>query len=286
MIMQILFRAAPSRIAKLSLAALAVSAALAAGCAGDPPGELLIGGSSGQTGSGGSGTGTSTGMSTGQGSTQPQEATFEVSLDNETPGADLRDSVDLTVLIAPNGYVGPVALAVEGLPADVSAELGSAMAVLDGETTEAVDLTLTTISSTQAGDLGFTVTGTVETGVKSAAGTLSVRPVITILIPQGLAGMQGQPGSPNTTAFGDYPTTIKALPGMSAQNPVTVNFFNADNVPHQIHAEYDAQGFPHGTQDIVPGQLDPLVRQVSSPGTYDYYPHDIGPSILGRIVIE
>ena len=121
-------------------------------------------------------------------------------------------------------------------------------------------------------------------GSKEVAAVVTVEPVLTITIPQGLNGMSDDP--PNTTAFGDYPTRIRALDGMSGDNPVTILFFNADSVPHEIHADRPDQGFGHGNQPIPASSFDPVVRQVNTPGTYDYYPHDIGQSILGRIVIE
>ena len=57
-------------------------------------------------------------------------------------------------------------------------------------------------------------------------------------------------------------------------------------VSHEIHADRPDQGFGHGNQPIPANSFDPVVRQVNTPGTYDYYPHDIGQSIPGRIVIE
>jgi plastocyanin len=73
---------------------------------------------------------------------------------------------------------------------------------------------------------------------------------------------------------------------MSEDNPVIIRFFNDDVVSHEIHADADLNGFGHGQGPIAPGAMDPVVRRVTAPGTYDYYPHDLGPSILGRVVIE
>jgi hypothetical protein len=129
-----------------------------------------------------------------------------------------------------------------------------------------------------------TVVGTVPAGEKSVDAALIVEPVITIVIPENLASYSADP--PSTDAFGDFPTVIKALPNMSDDNPITVHFFNADTVPHEIHADNPNEGFPHGNQGIPPGELDPVVRRVNSPGEYLFYPHDIGMSILGQIVIE
>lgn len=197
---------------------------------------------------------------------------------------ELRDAVDASVDIAPNGYVGEVALAVAGGPADVMVELGQASVTLDGATTASVPFTVTTLSNTASGAFVVTLVGSVPAGDRSVDAVLTIEPAITITIPPNLSSFSSNPA--NTTAFGDFPTVLKALPNMSADNPITVRFFNADTVPHEIHADDPAQGFPHGNQSIPPGSFDPVVRMINSPGEYLYYPHDIGLSILGRIDIE
>jgi hypothetical protein len=126
--------------------------------------------------------------------------------------------------------------------------------------------------------------GTSADGDQSGAFELDVLPVITIYIPKDLQTYSSNP--PDHTAFGDYPTKIKAVPNMDANHTVTVKFFNSDTVGHEIHADNDAEGFPHGTQNIAPNSYDPVVRNVKFPGTYNYYPHDIGQSIEGQIVIQ
>jgi len=143
-------------------------------------------------------------------------------------------------------------------------------------------VTLETFAGTVSGDFDFTVTGTVESGDASVTGALVVHPTIVITIPQNLSSFEGQ-----DDAFGDFPTTLAQPPGgISGDNPVTVLFFNADNVDHEIHADNPDQGFGHGQGPIGPGEMDPTVRAVNSPGTYNYYPHDLGTGIPGRIVIE
>lgn len=273
-------------------AACAVS--LFVGCS-DRPLTLLDGdGGSGGSGDGASaqGAGSNNGGSSaggdGQGGDAPQPASFELSLDEPSPSVDLRAEVEVDVTIEPNGYTGAVALALSGVPDDVDAALASTSVVLDGQTAETVTVTFTTASDTTTGTFPFTVTGTVEAGDKSTAGTLAVIPAITITIPANLAAMQPAPGDPpNQTAFGPYPTVLKALPNMSAQNTITIRFFNADTVPHEIHADNADQGFPHGNQSIPPMSFDPVVRNVNSPGQYDYYPHDLGVNnIQGRILIQ
>ncbi|MBK6513620.1 MAG: hypothetical protein IPM79_25045 [Polyangiaceae bacterium] len=235
-------------------------------------------------GAGGSGSGGDATGSGGDGGAGPQPATFEISIGDPSPAIELRDSVEIDVTVTPNGYVGAVNFLLDGLPADLDAGLDTTTVTLDGTSTETLTLTITSFSNTVTGDHPYDVTGTVEGGTQSAGAAVTVLPIITITIPQNLASYSSDP--PDETAFGDYPTVIKAPPGMSAANPVTVNFFNADSVSHEIHADYPDQGFPHGNQGIPPMSLDPLVREVNSPGLYNYYPHDINDSIRGRILIE
>ena len=271
----------------------ALFATLGLGCA-EVPTSLLDGdgsGGSGSTQSSTNGTGPGTGSTSSQGGGSgtggeaPQAATFALSLADATPDLELRATVDIDVTISANGYVGPVALSVTGAPADVTAELASPSVTLSGTGTETVVLTLTTASDTTTGSFPITVEGTVAAGTKTAPATLSVLPRITVYIPVNLASYSSDPA--DKTAFGAYPTTIKAPPNMSAQNPLTVRFLNMDTTAHEIHADNDTEGFGHSNSPIAPMAYDDD-RPVNSPGTYDYYPHDaaIGTSVLGRIVIQ
>jgi len=280
----------------LGIASLSV---VLAAC-GEQPTHLLgggsQGGSSGQGGPGGSSaTGTPDGGSSssdgggpsgtgGDGNPEPQPASFEISVDDAAPSIELRDSVDITVTVTPNGYVGSVPLDVTGLPGDVGGSLANASVTLDGTDAETVTLTLSSQSSTVTGDYPFTIHGTVESGDKSTSATLTVEPVITIIVPANLQGYSSNP--PDTTAFGDYPTLITAPANMGPEHPITVKFYNADSVPHEIHADDAASGFPHSNALFDPNTFDPTERNVIAPGTYDYYPHDIGPTILGEITIQ
>jgi len=261
----------------------------------EQPTHLLTGGGDA---SGGNGTGASTSQGaggqsqggntsqggSGQGGDAPQPATFSIAAADDAPVLELRDTVDVEVSVTPNGYVGPVLLHVEGLPSDVTADLSTSSVALDGDTTATFTVTLATVSSTVTGDYPFTIHGTVESGEKTGDATLTVEPILTVIIPENLQSFSADP--PNQTAFGDFPTIVTALPNMSADNPITVRFFNAGTVPHEIHADAGADGFGHGTGLIDPGTFDPVERHVTSPGQYGYYPHDIGPSILGEIDIQ
>jgi len=275
------------RLSTLTLGFLA--ATLTAACSDVPDHLLGTGGgdSSGTldtvTSSDGSGGGTTTSAGTGGEGGTAQTAVFGVSVDETAPALDLRDTTNLTVTIEPNGYTGDVLLHVDGLPSDVTSQLSGSTVSLDGTSPKTIGLTLTTLSSTATGSFAFQVTGTSPGGSKSAAASLTVNPVITIIIPKDLATYAN-----TTQAFGDYPTMIKALPTMDATHTITVKFFNDDTVPHEIHADQGAEGFPHGTGSIDPGSFDPVVRKVTAADTFDFYPHDLGngPTILGEIVIQ
>lgn len=233
------------------------------------------GGSSGDGGSPGTG---------GAGGDETPPAAFSVAIDADAPSIELRDSATVTVTIDAEGDVGPVALAVEGLPDDVTATFSDEMpTIVAGSQT--IDVELASASDTATGTFPFTIRAVAPSGDEEASGSLTVEPVLTVVIPMDLDTFDDD-AVPDTTAFGDYPTRIRALPDMSGDNPITIHFFNADDVTHEIHAGNPDQGFGHGQGPIPPGEMDFVVREVNAPGTYDYYPHDIGQSILGRIIIE
>jgi hypothetical protein len=272
-------------------AVLLLATSFVIGCS-DRPTSLLD-----DDGGGGSGAGSTTdggapqggspgdggaGATGGEGGEAPQKASFEISVDDESPEIELRDEVELTVTVAPNGYVGTVNLTLQDVPSDVTAELSSTTMTLDGSADETVTLTLASASDTTTGTFDFTLAAFSEDGTKQVLPSLTVLPVITVYIPMNLSSFNGM-----DTAFGPFPTTIKALPNMSAANPITVRFFNQDDVGHEIHADQGGQGFGHGIGSIAPNSFDPLEREVNSPGEYNYYPHDLNNNtIRGRIVIE
>lgn len=259
----------------------------------DQPTSLLDGnggssssGNNGGNGDGGSPT-TSDGGSTsnGDGGTEviPQTADFEITASGAAT-IELRASTDLSLTVAPNGYVGPVSLSLANVPSDVDASVSPTSVTLDGTSDESITLTVTSASNSESGTFAITVVGTVPEGTASGDASVTIEPVITITIPQNLESYASNPA--DTTAFGDYPTVIKAPANISAANPVTVKFFNDDTEPHEIHADADDAGFGHGQGPIAPGSFDPVVREVNQTGEFGYYPHDIGTTILGQIVIE
>lgn len=288
----------------LRLAAVAALVGLALGC-DDQPTYVPIGqvggaggagggaGSSSGAGGGGAAATTTSSASTGPGGSggtggeAPQAAVFAVSVDSANAAVDLRDEVEIAVSIVPNGYTGPVSLTFGVGGGSVTGALGTTKVTLDGATTATTKLTLTTLSSSPPGEVAFSVSGTVATGTKTANGSLTVSPAITVVIPKNANQLAGSGADPYKLAFGDYPIVITAPAGISNQNPVTVRFFNDDDVAHEIHGNKDANGFPHDPGPIAPNSMDELVRKVNATGSYDFYLHDQGGALtIGRIVIQ
>lgn len=226
-----------------------------------------------------SGTSTSSG---GTGGEAGQTASFEIAVSASDTTIELRDSAELEITVTPNGYVGTVVVGVAGLPSDVTSTISPTLIELDGSTVATTTLSLASASDTVTGSFAFTLNAAAPEGTKSVTANLEVAPVITIYIPPDLSSYTGQ-----DTAFGPFPTMIKALPNMSASNTISVRFFNQDSVPHEIHADAAVQGFPHGNSPIPPNSFDGQTRNVNQPGTYNFYPHDLNDTtIRGRIIIQ
>jgi hypothetical protein len=287
---------------------LATLALFAVGCTQPVPGQLNVnvaqesggaggagGGESATTGAGGetsqsgattAASGATTSASTG--GVTPQQATFTVALDTATPQIDLDDTLEMTVTVSPKGYQGYVNLAINNLGnGGITGAFSAKKIALDGVTDVTVKLTLTTMSSTPPGALDFSVSGAVATGAKAATATLTVKPAITIVIPKGANQLGGTDTNPYKMAFGDYPMNIIAAQNLSAQSPLTVRFFNDDDVAHEIHAANQTQGFPHDPGPIAAHSMDGLVRKVNAKGLYDFYLHDQGKAItIGRLAVQ
>lgn len=273
----------------LSRFALGLGALGLLACAELPDG--LIGNGGGDEGGGSpstsatSGSTSSSGTSSGSGGTggeSGQTATFEIAVSASDTAIELRDSAELEISVTPNGYVGTVVVGIAGLPADVTSTISPTMVELDGSTVATTTLTIASASDTVTGSFAFTLNAVAPEGTKSVTANLAVEPVITIYIPADLSSYSG-----SDTAFGPFPTMIKALPNMSASNTISVRFFNQDSVPHEIHADAAVQGFPHGNSPIPPNSFDGQTRNVNQPGTYNFYPHDLNDTtIRGRIIIQ
>jgi len=245
-------------------------------------GDSSSGNANGGSNEGGNGSGNGAAPADGGGGAEPipQTADFLISAD-AAASIELRDSADVTVSIDPNGYVGAVALTLANVPGDVDASLDLPSITLDGTTPETVTVTVASASNSETGAFAISVVGTVSEGTASGDMSVTIEPVITIIIPQNLADFAGE-----MNAFGPYPTVIKAPPNLSDESTLTVKFFNDDTVPHEIHADADDAGFGHGDGPIAPGSFDAVVRQINQTGEFGYYPHDIGTNIPGLIVVE
>lgn len=274
---------------------LAAGATLGLGCYVDPgtgsaPGmgvgvstSATTGAGAGQGGSSSNSSGNGSGSGGSGGNVVPQMATYEVSVESAT--VELMSAVEVEVTIEPNEFIGPVSLSALGLAAGVTAEFAPATVDLDGSSTATAVLTLRTLSSVAPGEVAFVVVGASEPGEKSGAASLTVEPVITLFIPQGVNDL-GSINDPYMTAYGPYPIEITAPGDISAQNPVTVKIQNADTVQHEIHAEDEEIGFPHSPGPIAPGAMD-QPREVTSKGTINFYLHDQGTvNTPGRIIIQ
>lgn len=276
-------------------ASLLAALGLVGACVGDQPTGLLSG-STGTTTSSGKGATTGTtgaSMSTtssgmGGAGGMPAKADFVVSVDDPDVTVTLASEVTVTVSIDPKGYSGDVLLGSNSLDGDgLTPSFGKTTITLDGSTIAKTTFTLKTASNTPPATVGYTITAASQDGSATAAGAVTVLSDITIVIPTNVAGLPGDVGNPYKDAFGPYPTVILAPAGISAANPVTIRFFNDDEVEHEIHAGQAGAGFPHDNMPIPANSMDNLVRKVTAAGTYDFYLHDQGAAqTIGRIVIQ
>jgi hypothetical protein len=244
-------------------------------------------GGTGATGSSGSGSGGGTSNGGSSSGVPMPTASYSVSMNMPSLTMQLMASESITVSVAPNGYTGMVQLAPGALPTGVTAKLTPDTLTLDGMTTADVKLELATDPSAPPATSSLDISVTSPAGSKSATLSLDVTSVITIHIPKGVDNNGGTINNPVTDAYGPYPIAITAPQAISGANPVTVYFFNDDNVSHEIHAGAPSQGFGHDPGPFGPNQMDPYVRHVNSKGQYDFYLHDQnGPGTIGRVVVQ
>jgi hypothetical protein len=287
-------RARPLVLPAIVLTALA---AFAIGCVEAPPNHLVGGGAGDPQGSGDGGFDSSTTSDPGSGGApstsgagsssptgsaatggQQSQGGFEVALDDTTPASDLMDVSILHVTVTPkNGFSGKVDLAAFDVPSGVTATFDDAAPHLAGAA-KTVKLTLHVDNTVMVGDAPFSVTGHGGAATKTASGTLTVNPSITLHIPAGVLDLGGTSANPFKTAYGPYPITING-----GGNMVTVNFMNDDNMSHEIHSD---STFGHDPASIPAHSMDAFVRHVAT-GTYDFYLHDQGSAATpGEIVIQ
>ncbi|CAN5397812.1 hypothetical protein BH09MYX1_BH09MYX1_27950 [soil metagenome] len=244
------------------------------------------GGSSTDSGGGGNDSGTvlpDSGISS---------TSFDVMLDKSASDVELRSSVDIQVTVAPKNFTGTVALDVTGLPAGITAKFVSASLSVTGSAGQTTMMTLTTTSSTAINLSSLMVRGTAGTNVATAPLAITVKPLITILIPMNVDALKGTSGNPSTNVFGDFPIVITA-PANIANTPIEVKFMNKDSAGHCIHASNPGQGFAHDPQNggpcaalIQQNGFSGQVRKITATGNYPFYLHDQGNLTDGQIKIQ
>lgn len=256
---------------RFPILAVALVAALAA-CSDGEGGDGTAGSGGAAAGSGGGG-----GNPGGSGGA----VTFALSFAEPSVSMELRAVRQIELQVDAGSHVGTATLSASGLPDDVAATLTPAVLELAGAPAAAT-LTLTTLSSTVTGAFTVQVDATTAGGAGSATLDVTVEPAITITIPAGIAAPGGM------DVFGDYPTVIRALDGMSDDNPITIRFYNADSVYHRIQGHRADVGFPVTPHPgIEPMGYETPARRVTATGEFDFYLHDLGPTAgLGRILIQ
>jgi hypothetical protein len=217
-----------------------------------------------------------------------ETASFTVSVDTPQASVDLADSVVVNVTITPNGFRGPVDLAMATMPTNVTGTFATTAFTLDGTTPATTTLTIATTVSAATGADALSVTATAGSmGSATTPIALTVNAALTITIPANVDSNGGTTADPVTNAFGPYPMNITAPANLSTSNTLTVRFYNADTVPHEIHASSPSEGFAHDPGPFPAMSMDPFIRHVNATGTYDFYLHDQGgPSTIGRLVIQ
>lgn len=268
----------------------AASSGSGSGSGGGTSSSGSSGAASSSSGSGGgasSSGSSSSGAGASSGGTGASPANAAITLDQQTLQMPLYESATVHVSVAPNGYMGSMALDAGTLPTGVTAAFAPATLTLDGTTTATSTLTLTTATNAPPGALTVAVNASADGTTKAASLAVTVQSEITLHIAQGVNNAGATVTNPDTTAFGPYPVTIVAPANLSASNPIVINFKNEDTVSHEIHADNGAQGFGHDPGPFGAGQMDPYVRKVNAAGTFDFYLHDQGsPITVGRIFIS
>jgi hypothetical protein len=220
--------------------------------------------------------------------TSTQTASFTLSVDKPEASLDLADTVVVNVSITPNGFHGAVDLAMATMPPNVTGAFATTAFTLDGTNVATTTLTIATSVSATTGADALMVTATA--GAMGSATTpiaLTVNAALTITVPANVDGNGGTTADPVTNAFGPYPMNITAPANLSTSNTLTIRFYNADTIAHEIHAESPNQGFAHDPGPFPAMSMDPFIRHVNATGTYDFYLHDQGrPSTIGRLVIQ
>ena len=223
----------------------------------------------------------------GGGSTTPaptQAQGFDVLLDKPEGTMNLAEKLELTATVASKGSSGAVALSAVGVPEGVKVTFEPASVTISAAAGASAKVIIESATDAVPGIANINIEGLLA-GVKGAAALkVDIKSRLVVNIPANIDQLSANNSSqnPKRDAFGAYPIRIKAPQGISAQNPVTVVFRNADSTPHQIHAGDNGLGFPHGRNDIPAGGNEPERRisgikmQNGQPAQLNFYLHDQG----------
>lgn len=205
---------------------------------------------------------------------------FALAISNNTPAADIGDSVQVPITITPaNGFTGAVQIAVSGLPDGATADPVSAT-VSNGAASAMVTIKVGFgTAATEAGaSSALTFTGTGGGVSATAPANFKVNPHVQLNIPMNIDALRKAGNSfvdDWGTAFGTAPTTLLT----QADNAIVVNVFNNDSKGHIIHAGTPFGGHGDTNNPIQPNafeQLNGAKRdRALKPGTNATgYPHD------------
>lgn len=196
-------------------------------------------------------------------------ATFSIALDNGTPTVDLGKETTINVTVAPkNGFTGTVTLAVEGLPAGVTAApaSGTPGTPIALKLTSAYDAAVTPKATPAA----LTITGTSGAEKATANANFKINPKVEVRIPVNAQALLAAGGTVYRdeygTAFGKNPATMKT----QADNGIQLTIFNADSKQRVIHFP-GSLGHGDANNPIQPGAYEmqngnPRIRTLK-PGT-------------------
>lgn len=181
-------------------------------------------------------------------------AGFSIALDKDTPTVDLGKDTTINVTVTPkNGFTGTVTLAVEGLPAGVTAApaSGTPGTPIALKLTSAYDATVTPKTTPAA----LTITATSGTEKATANANFKINPKVEVRIPVNAQALLAAGGTVYRdeygAAFGKNPATMKT----QADNGIVLTIFNADSKQRVIHFP-GSLGHGDANNPIQPGAYE------------------------------
>ena len=224
------------------------------------------------------------------GTSAPQ---FALTLAENTPVANLGESVDLDVSVAPsNGFTGSVALAVTGLPngataAPVTVTVGAGPTTAKIKISAAVDAVATAPNTSAP----LVITGTAGGISATANANFKIAPKLKLTIPVNVDALRAASVQYRDEWGAEFGANQKPLRTQQG-NGIVVTVFNADSKQHIIHG---ASGFAHGNtaEPIAPNSFEmangaPRTRTLNVGTNANGYPHDgsqgVGASFRIRVI--